>query len=100
LSGGNIDPLLLVTVIRHGLASAGRYLYLRVCIPDQTGGLARLLAHLGESGANILDVTHERISPSLRLDEVEVRLQMETRGAPHAEQVLTRMRECGYRIFE
>jgi threonine dehydratase len=100
LSGGNIDPLLLGKVIRHGLASAGRYLYLRVCIPDRPGGLARLLAELGEAGANILDVSHERISADLRLDEVEVRLQMETRGEPHAEQVLTRMRECGYRIFE
>jgi threonine dehydratase len=100
LSGGNIDPLLLGKVIRHGLASAGRYLYLRVCIPDQPGGLARLLAELGEAGANILDVAHERISATLRLDEVEVRLQMETRGEPHAEKVLTRLRECGYRVFE
>jgi threonine dehydratase len=59
-----------------------------------------LLAELGEAGANILDVAHERISATLRLDEVEVRLQMETRGEPHAEQVLTRLRECGYRVFE
>ena len=66
LSGGNIDPLLLGKVIRHGMAAAGRYLYLRVCIPDLPGGLARLLAELGEVGANILEVTHERISPSLR----------------------------------
>ena len=100
LSGGNIDPLLLGKVIRHGLAAAGRYLYLRVCIPDLPGGLARLLTEVGETGANVLDVTHERISPLLHLDEVEVRIQMETRGEPHAEQVLARLRERGYRIFE
>ncbi|MGH3361720.1 MAG: threonine ammonia-lyase [Nocardioides sp.] len=100
LSGGNIDPLLLGKVIRHGLASAGRYLYLRVCIPDRPGGLAKLLAELGEAGANILEVAHERISPTLNLDEVEVRIQMETRGEPHAEQVLSRLRERGYRIYE
>ncbi len=100
LSGGNIDPLLLGKVIRHGMASAGRYLYLRVCIPDRPGGLARLLAELGEEGANILEVSHERISAVLAVDEVEVRIQMETRGEPHAEQVVTRLRECGYRIFE
>ena len=100
LSGGNIDPLLLGKVIRHGMAAAGRYLYLRVCIPDVPGGLARLLSELGEAGANILEVAHERISASLRIDEVEVRLQMETRGEPHAEQVLARLRECGYRVFE
>ena len=100
LSGGNIDPLLLGKVIRHGLASAGRYLYLRVCIPDVPGGLAQLLADLSEQGANILEVEHERISPSLLLDEVEVRIQMETRGVEHAERVLARLRECGYRIYE
>ena len=87
-------------MIRHGLAAAGRYLYLRVCIPDLPGGLARLLAEVGEAGANVLDVAHERISPLLHLDEVEVRIQMETRGEPHAEQVLARLRERGYRIFE
>jgi threonine dehydratase len=100
LSGGNIDPLLLGKVIRHGLASAGRYLYLRVCIPDVPGGLAQLLSDLSQQGANILEVEHERISPSLLLDEVEVRLQMETRGDEHAERVLARLRECGYRIYE
>ena len=50
LSGGNIDPLLLSKVIRHGLAAAGRYLYLRVCIPDLPGGLASLLAEVGADG--------------------------------------------------
>jgi threonine dehydratase len=100
LSGGNLDPLLLGKVIRHGLAAAGRYLYLRVCIPDVPGGLAQLLADLSQQGANILEVEHERISPNLLLDEVEVRLQMETRGVEHAERVLARLRECGYRIFE
>ena len=100
LSGGNIDPLLLGKVIRHGLASAGRYLYLRVRIPDLPGGLARLLAELGDVGANILEVAHERISPALHLDEVEVRIQMETRGEPHAERVLARLREKGYPVYE
>jgi threonine dehydratase len=100
LSGGNIDPLLLGKVIRHGMAAAGRYLYLRVCIPDLPGGLAALLGELGDAGANILEVAHERISPSLHLDEVEVRIQMETRGEPHAEQVLARLRERGYSVFE
>jgi threonine dehydratase len=100
LSGGNIDPLLLGKVIRHGMASAGRYLYLRVNISDRPGGLARLLSELGDAGANILEVTHERISPSLAVDEVEVRLQMETRGDEHAARVIARLRECGYRVIE
>lgn len=100
LSGGNIDPLLLGKVIRHGLSAAGRYLNLRVCIPDVPGGLAHLLGELAAAQANVLEVAHERISPTLHLDEVEVQVQLETRGEAHAESVLARLREQGYRVFE
>jgi threonine dehydratase len=100
LSGGNIDPLLLGKVIRQGMAAAGRFLNLRVTIPDTPGGLAQLLTEVGASGANVLEVVHERISPLLHLDEVEVHLQLETRGAEHTEQVLDRLRDRGYRVIE
>ncbi|MDQ4053517.1 MAG: threonine ammonia-lyase [Actinomycetota bacterium] len=100
LSGGNIDPLLLGKVIRHGMAAAGRYLNLHVTIPDVPGGLAQLLTEVGSAGANVLEVVHERISPMLSLDEVEVHLQLETRGEPHAEKVVARLRERGYRVIE
>ncbi len=100
LSGGNIDPILLGKVIQHGMAAAGRYLNLHVNIPDVPGGLARLLGEVGETGANVLEVAHERISPSLHLDEVDVHLQLETRGAQHADLVTGRLRACGYRVLE
>jgi len=100
LSGGNIDPLLLGKVIRHGMAAAGRYVSLHVNIPDVPGGLAGLLAEIGGVGANVLEVVHERISPTLDLDRVEVHVQLETRGAEHTEKLLARLRECGYRIHE
>ncbi len=100
LSGGNIDPLLLGKVIRHGMAAAGRFLSLHVTIPDTPGGLAQLLTEVSAAGANVLEVEHERISPALHLDEVEVQLQLETRGQQHSEQVLTRLRERGYRVIE
>lgn len=100
LSGGNIDPLLLGKVIRHGMAAAGRYLNLRVCIPDAPGGLARLLNELAAAQANVLEVQHERISPSLHLDEVDVHVQLETRGEQHAQELLSRLRERGYTVFE
>jgi threonine dehydratase len=48
----------------------------------------------------VLDVVHERTSAHLHLDEVEVALQVETRGRPHAERVLARLRECGYHVTE
>ncbi|MCR6030516.1 threonine ammonia-lyase [Nocardioides sp. zg-579] len=98
LSGGNIDPLLLGKVIRQGMAAAGRYVNLTLTIPDVPGGLAQLLAEVSAGGANVLEVVHERISPTLHLDEVEVHLQLETRGEPHAEQVLARLRARGYRV--
>ena len=98
LSGGNIDPLLLMSVIRHGMASAGRYLSFCARIPDVPGGLARLLRELADVQANVLDVVHERTSASLHLDEVEVQLQVETRGPEHAERVLEHLRGCGYPV--
>jgi len=100
LSGGNIDPLLLGKVIQHGMAAAGRYLNLRLRIPDRPGGLARLLADVGEAGANVIEVSHARIDADLSLEEVEVHLQLETRGETHAEGLLTVLRERGYRVFE
>jgi threonine dehydratase len=96
LSGGNIDPLLLMRVIRHGMAAQGRFLAVKLRIPDLPGGLARLLAQVSAAEANLLDVVHERTSESLPLDRVDVILQMETRGGPHREQVLAHLRAAGY----
>lgn len=99
LSGGNVDPLLLLRVIRHGLAAAGRYLSFRLRIPDRPGELASLLGLLAESGANVLDVEHVRTGPKLHLDEVEVALQLETRGTNHSEEVLGQLRRAGYPLI-
>ncbi len=99
LSGGNVDPLLLGNLIRHGMASSGRYLNIGCVIPDRPGGLARLLAELAESGANVLEVAHERTSTSLHVGEVEVRLQLETRGREHADAVLDRLRTHGWAVI-
>jgi len=98
LSGGNIDPLLLNKVIRHGLVAAGRYLSLHVTVPDLPGSLARLLETLAATGANVLDVEHLRTQAELHLDEVEVALQLETRGPAHCEAVRAALREHGYQV--
>jgi len=99
LSGGNIDPLLLGKVIRQGMAAAGRFLSLHVHIPDVPGGLATLLAELAEVGANVIEVTHDRNSPALHFDEVEVLVQLETRGPQHSDLVVRRLRERSYEVF-
>src|SRR3954451_22228282 len=95
-SGGNIDPVLLLRVLRYGLAAAGRYLSFRLRIPDRPGELARLLEILASAKANVLDVEHLRTGPKLHLDEVEVGLQIETRGPSHSDDVLESLRQAGY----
>ncbi len=96
LSGGNIDPLLLSRVLRYGLAAAGRYLAVRCQIPDLPGSLAALLTEIGALGASVLDVVHERVSAGLRIDEVEVTLQLETRGPDHREVIVAALAAAGY----
>ncbi len=98
VSGGNIDPLLLAKVIRHGLLAAGRFLSLRVRIPDRPGELARLLAVLADSGSNVLDVEHRRTGRGLHLDEVEVSVQLETRGSEHSELVGRLLSAAAYTV--
>jgi len=99
LSGGNIDPLLLSKVLRHGLAAAGRFLAFRCKLPDRPGALATLLMELAALGANVLDVVHERVTADLRVDEAEVNLNLETRGPEHADSVLTHLRKSGYTVL-
>ncbi len=99
LSGGNIDPLLLVKLLRHGLRAAGRYLAFRCRLPDRPGALATLLHELAGLGANVLDVWHERVTPRLQVGEVEVLLQVETRGPEHCEEMITELREAGYTLI-
>jgi len=96
LSGGNIDPLLLSKLLRNGLSAAGRFLGFRCRVPDYPGSLATLLGLLAGLGANVLEVSHERLAPSLRVDEVEVVLQVETRGPEHCEHVTDGLRAAGY----
>jgi threonine dehydratase len=98
LSGGNIDPLLLSKLLRHGLSAAGRYLAFRCRLPDQPGSLARLLGDLARLGANVLEVAHERLAPRLHVDEVEVVVQVETRGPEHCAELTQALRADGYTL--
>ncbi|MGZ4452969.1 MAG: threonine ammonia-lyase [Nocardioides sp.] len=97
LSGGNIDPLLLTKVIRHGLIADSRYLVLRIVLPDAPGALAGLTALVAQAGANVVHVSHGRADPSLTLGDVEVLLQLETRGRKHADSLMDLLAENGYR---
>ncbi|GAA2723616.1 threonine ammonia-lyase [Actinocorallia aurantiaca] len=98
LSGGNIDPLLLSKVLRHGLATAGRYMVVRVRLTDRPGALVRLLSELADLGVNVLDVTHERVAARLHLEDAEVVLHLETRGPEHSDEVVERLRKHNYTV--
>ncbi|MFI1013810.1 threonine ammonia-lyase [Streptomyces sp. NPDC020965] len=98
LSGGNVDPLLLQRLLRHGMAAAGRYLSLRLRLTDRPGALAALLGSLSVLDANVLDVSHVRTDPRLGLTEAEVELQLETKGPEHCEEVATALRGAGYTV--
>jgi threonine dehydratase len=98
LSGGNIDPVLLLRVIQHGMLSAGRYLSVRVQISDRPGELAGLLGLLAGLGANVLDVEHSRTTSHLDLGDVEVALTVETRGAEHRVELLAALSAAGHAV--
>jgi threonine dehydratase len=98
LSGGNVDPLLLLKLIDHGLSAAGRYLVLRVVVEDQPGSLARLTGLVAELGLNVLSLEHHRAGLALGVDEVEVLLTLETRDPAHRGQVVAALGEAGYAV--
>ncbi|GAA3450178.1 threonine ammonia-lyase [Dactylosporangium matsuzakiense] len=98
LSGGNIDPMLMVRVIEHGLAAAGRYLTFTVRCGDRPGHLAKLLSYIAEQGANVVDVAHRRQDPRLQLGEVELGLSVETRGSEHSDRLVNALRSAGYTV--
>jgi threonine dehydratase len=98
LSGGNVDPLLMLRVLRHGLSAAGRYVAFRLRVPDRPGALAAMLGELAAADANVLEVEHLRTNPRLHVDEAEVNVQIETRGGSHTDAVLARMRAAGYTL--
>ncbi|MET8683831.1 threonine ammonia-lyase [Streptomyces sp. NPDC004732] len=99
LSGGNVDPLLMQRILRHGMAAAGRYLSLRLRLTDRPGALATLLGVLSEVDANVLDVSHVRTDPRLGLTEAEVELHLETKGPEHCVEVGTALRAAGYTVI-
>ncbi len=97
LSGGNVDPLVLLHVIQHGMAAARRYLALRVRTDDRPGALAQLLALVGGLGANVVDVAHSRYS-AMPLGAVDVDLSLETRGPDHCAEIVAALRAAGHTV--
>ncbi len=98
LCGGNVDPLLLMRIIQSGMFEEGRYLMLRTRVLDRPGELAALMSVLAEAGANIIAVDHHRLATRLGVQEVEVALEIETRGPQHIREVVDCMRRNNYPV--
>jgi threonine dehydratase len=96
LSGGNVDPGLLLSIARRHETLAGRRLVALTRVPDRPGALAHLLACVAEAGGNVVDVSHMREGFDLHVRETAVELVLETRGREHADGVMRAMRAAGY----
>jgi threonine dehydratase len=98
LSGGNIDPTMLIEVMRHGLTLEGRYLVVRSRLPDRPGELLKLLALVAEERANLVSVEHHREGMHIPIAETEVELTLITRDEAHCAALLASMRSWGYPV--
>lgn len=96
LSGGNIDPLLLQRVIAHGLAASGRYLTVRIPLPDRPGQLTRVSEIISAAGANVVEVEHTRHGQGLQISQVILQVSVETRGEEHTALTLQALRDGGF----
>jgi threonine dehydratase len=90
--------VLLRKIVQHGMSAAGRYLSLRLRVPDRPGSLVAALGALAAGGANVLEVEHARTSPQLHVGEVEIAVVVETRGPDHADQLQAALRAVGYAV--
>jgi threonine dehydratase len=98
LSGGNIDPSMLITVMRHGLTAAGRYMVVRTRVPDRPGELVKILQLVASQRVNVVSVEHHREGMAVSVAETEVELTLGTRDEEHCAALLREMEGWGYPV--
>ncbi|MFC8302409.1 threonine ammonia-lyase [Specibacter sp. NPDC057265] len=96
LSGGNIDPMLMLKVIQRGLAAAGRFMTVRMMLDDRPGSLATISRIIAENDANVTGLDHTRVGGSISMGDVSITVNLETKGHEHCELVLTALRSEGF----
>lgn len=96
ITGGNIDVTLIERIIDRGLVRTGRLLRLSVTLPDRPGSLAEVSNAIGELGANILHIVHDRLSSGLPVTQSRVHISLETRGPEHNRAIIARLKRAGY----
>jgi threonine dehydratase len=98
LSGGNIDPTMLISVMRRGLTLGGRYLVARTRLPDRPGELIKLLQLVAEERGNVVSVEHHREGMAINVSETEVELTVVTRNEEHCAELCRTMEARGYPV--
>jgi threonine dehydratase len=98
LSGGNIDPTVLISVMRHGLTTAGRYLVVRTRLEDRPGELIKLLKLVAQERANVISVEHHREGMDVPVSESEIELTLTMRDEHHCSVLLETLRSLGYEV--
>ena len=98
LSGGNIDPTVLISVMRHGLTTAGRYLVVRSRLDDRPGELIKLLKLVAQERANVISVDHHREGMAVPVYQSEIELTLAMRDEHHCSVLLETLRSLGYQV--
>ncbi len=98
LSGGNIDATTLISVVRHGLTRAGRFLAVRLLIPDRPGELRSVLDLVAEQRGNLVTVDHHREGRTTTALQTEVELVVSTRDEAHCDELVAALEAAGYSI--
>ncbi len=96
VSGGNIDVQMVAKIIEKGLVRTNRLLRLTVELLDVPGALGRLSTLLGQLRANILQISHDRLTSDLPLDRAIVDISLDTRNREHQDEVMQALDRAGY----
>jgi threonine dehydratase len=100
LSGGNIDVSFIQSIIERGLVARHRRIKFVVTLLDRPGSLMQMLGVIAASGANILQIEHDKLSEGLNPNETNVHVSLEVGGAAHGEAVIEALREKGYTVVK
>ncbi len=98
ITGGNIDPRILASVIMHGLVRSGRLSRIAVAVTDVPGSLAGIATVIGEEGGNIVEVAHQRMFSALSAKSTMIEVAMEARDRQHTERIIEALLREGYRV--
>jgi threonine dehydratase len=98
LCGGNIDANLLARILEQVMVRMGRYIFLKLLVPDRPGILAKLLINVAESGANVIEVFHKRAMWLAPLGKVGIEMLLEVRDEAHGRDVHKHLEEMGYHV--